>query len=69
MVVLPPSRGTSIFHESQLLSLHGVVKQSFVKLVVIVDSSLTGSRLGECGLGETIRIIPLEFYGLNRIAD
>ena len=51
VVVLPPSRGTSIFHESQLFCLHGVIKQSFVKLVVIVDSSLTGSRLRECGLG------------------
>ena len=30
LVVLSPGRGTSIFHEGQLLSLHGGIKHSFV---------------------------------------
>ena len=54
VVVLSPGRGTSIFHEGQLLSLHGGIKHSFVELVVIVDYAalnLTGNRLREGGLG------------------
>jgi len=53
-VVLSPGCGTSIFHEGQLLSLHGGIKHSFVELVVIVDYAalnLTGNRLREGGLG------------------
>jgi len=54
VVVLSPGCGTSIFHEGQLLSLHGGIKHSFVELVVIVDYAalnLTGNRLREGGLG------------------
>jgi hypothetical protein len=66
VVVLSPGRGTSIFHEGQLLSLHGGIKHSFVELIVIVDSAaLTGNRLREGRLGETVRMVPLEFDGLN----
>lgn len=54
LVVLSPGRGTSLFHEGKLLGLHGGIKNSFVELVVIVDSAaltLTGNRLREGGLG------------------
>jgi hypothetical protein len=53
VVVLPPGCGTSIFHEGQLLCLHWVIKQSFVKMVVIADPNptLIGNRLRKCGLG------------------